>query len=347
MYLPAGCKIQLDRVAQGLILENLKHTVGGTFGSLVQELRSLGKDVGLLEFLQQTGLSLEDVYRSPGWTWTRLRREAGLPTPTLVEGDNTLLKGVARLIHTDDAIRLAFLRDVMKKDTPPPASGLTEAQRRILLALHFTLQGTRTGHTSFDQALGDIWTGPGLVGELRELFSALEDRATHLTFPLSGSAWHDVPLSIHASYSLDEILTAFGEMTLEHPDRIREGVRFNETTKSDLFFVTLEKSEKGYSPTTMYKDYAISPELFHWESQSMTSQASPTGQRYINHRERGTNILIFARRAAKVGGRTAPYIFLGPADYVSHERERPIAFVWRLRKPMPADFFREAKVATG
>ena len=106
------------------------------------------------------------------------------------------------------------------------------------------------------------------------------------------------PALVHASYSLDEIPTAFGEMTLEHPDRIREGVRFN-------------------------KDYAVSPELFHWESQSMTSQASPTGQRYIHHLERGSNILLFVRRTGKLGTGTAPYIFLGSADHVSHERERP------------------------
>ena len=79
----------------------------------------------------------------------------------------------------------------------------------------------------------------------------------------------------------------------------------------------------------------------------MTSQASETGQRYIRHREQGTNILLFVRRTAKVGSRTAPYMFLGFADYVSHERERPIAFVWRLQRAMPADFFREAKVAAG
>jgi superfamily II DNA or RNA helicase len=346
-YLPAGCKIQLDRIAQGLILENLKNTVGRTFGSLVQELKSLGRDVGLLDFLRQTGISLEDVYRNPGWTWTRLRREAALPTPTHVHGEDALLKSVSRLVHMDDASRLTFLSGVMKEETPSAASELTEAQRRILLALHFTIHGTRTGHASLDEALNHMWRYPALIGELRELFGVLEDRATHLTTPLEGKMWHDVPLSIHASYTLDEILTAFGEMTLGRPDRIREGVKFNEATKSDLFFVTLEKSEKGYSPTTMYKDYAISPELFHWESQSMTTQASPTGQRYINHRERGTSILIFARRTAKVSGKTAPYLFLGPADYVSHERERPIAFLWRLRQPMPADFFREAKVAAG
>ena len=56
---------------------------------------------------------------------------------------------------------------------------------------------------------------------------------------------------------------------------------------------------------------------------------------------------MFVRRAAKIGTTTAPYIFLSFADYMSHERERPIAFVWRLRSAMPADFFREAKVVAG
>lgn len=58
----------------------------------------------------------------------------------------------------------------------------------------------------------------------------------------------------------------------------------------------------------------------HLESQRTTSQASPTGRHYINHLERGPNILLFVRRTGKVGTRTAPYILMGFADYVSHER---------------------------
>lgn len=41
------------------------------------------------------------------------------------------------------------------------------------------------------------------------------------------------------------------------------------------------------SPTTMYEDYLISHDLFHWQSQSNTSEQSPTGQRYIRHRDLG------------------------------------------------------------
>jgi hypothetical protein len=40
-----------------------------------------------------------------------------------------------------------------------------------------------------------------------------------------------------------------------------------------------------------------------------------------------------------------PYVLLGPADYVSHEGERPIAITWRLQNPIPADLFEQFKVA--
>ena len=346
-YLPAGCKIQLDRVVEELILENLEQSIGGNFGSFVRELNDLGRDVTLAEFLHETGVTLDELYRNAGWTWTRLRREVGLPTATAGPREGHLSRALSRLLHMDDETRLAFLRSVLNSRRPPTVSALSESDRRTLLGFHFTLWGNMEAWGSLDTSLEALWAHAAILSEVREVLDILEDQSGHLTFPLGPDAtWDSVPLSVHGSYSLDEILTAFGEMTLEHPHRIREGVTRNEETNSDLFFVTLEKTEAKYSPTTMYKDYAISPELFHWESQSGTSQASPTGQRYINQRQRGTNILLFVRRMARVGNRTAPYMFLGRADYVSHERERPIAFVWRLRRAMPADFFREAKVAS-
>jgi hypothetical protein len=314
----------------------------------VRELKDIGRDVTLAEFLRESGVSLDELYRSSGWTWTRLRREAGLPTAASGPQEEQLSKAMPRLLHMDDGSRLAFLRRVLGQDLSPTTARFQESERRILLGLCFTLRGNNESMSSLDASMVELWAHPAILSEIRELLDLLEDQSRHLTFQLGGSGALDrVPLSVHASYSLDEILTAFGEMTLEHPHRIREGAARNEETNSDLFFVTLEKTEERYSPTTMYKDYAISPELFHWESQSVTTQASKTGQRYIHHRERGTNILLFVRRTGKAGNRTAPYMFLGPVDYVSHEKERPIAFVWRLRRPMPADFFKEAKVAAG
>ncbi len=92
----------------------------------------------------------------------------------------------------------------------------------------------------------------------------------------------------------------------------------------------------------MYRDYPISPALFHWESQSTTSVASPTGQRYLTG---SSTVLLFVREEQKDEFGTAPYLFLGPATYESHVGERPIAITWQLEHTMPADFFNAATVA--
>jgi len=346
--LPAGCTIQLDRVSTDLVLENLKESIGANMKTFVLELQQIGRDVGLAEFMREAGVSLEELYRNAGWTWTGIRREANLPTLPPGPREELLSRALGRLLHQDDPIRLAFLQEFLRQPQPLPTSLLTEEQRRILLGLHFTLWGSQEKWSSLDDSMAALWQHPAMISEMQELLAVLENEATHLTHPLGDDApWTGVPLSVHGSYSLDEILSAFREMTLAEPHRIREGTKLNPETNSDLFFVTLEKSEERYSPTTMYRDYAISPDLFHWESQSVTTQASRTGQRYIHHRRQGSNILLFVRRRARVGSRTAPYVFLGPADYVSHKGERPIAFTWRLRRAMPADLFKESKVAAG
>lgn len=126
---------------------------------------------------------------------------------------------------------------------------------------------------------------------------------------------------------------------------MREGVAWCEAVQSDAFLITIKKAEKQYSPSTMYKDYALSQDLFHWESQSTTSASSRTGQRYVNHQQRGTNVLLFMRAEARDVTGTAPYVFLGPADYVSHTGERPMAIIWKLRRPMPTEAYLSARVA--
>ena len=72
-------------------------------------------------------------------------------------------------------------------------------------------------------------------------------------------------------------------------------MRWLPAEQADLFFVTLVKSEQHYSPTTMYADRAITERLFQWESQSTTSAASATGQRYVHHAARGSTVHLFVR----------------------------------------------------
>ena len=117
-----------------------------------------------------------------------------------------------------------------------------------------------------------------------------------------------------------------------------------DSVNADAFLITLKKTQTDYSPTTLYRD-SRSAATIPSESQSTTASTSPTGQRYIHHRERGSHILLFVREAKTDAFGTAPYVFLGPADYVSHEGDRPMAVTWRLRRPMPTDVFIASRAA--
>jgi len=97
---------------------------------------------------------------------------------------------------------------------------------------------------------------------------------------------------------------------------------------------------RSHREGVLWNDLALGPALFHWESQSTTTAASPTGQRYIHHASRGSRVLLFVREQRKQDGRpgapTEPFVCLGFATYESHEGERPMAIRWRLEREIPA-----------
>ena len=137
-------------------------------------------------------------------------------------------------------------------------------------------------------------------------------------------------------------MAAFGLFTETESPEFREGVKYFENKKTDIFLINLNKSEKDFSPSTMYEDYAINAHLFHWESQSQDREASSKIQRYIHHKDTGNSISLFVREYKRNGSYTAPYTFLGNADYVSHEGERPVSFVWKLHNAIPAEMLPKA-----
>ena len=149
----------------------------------------------------------------------------------------------------------------------------------------------------------------------------------------------DVPLQVHGRYSRGEVLAAFGHSPLGDPSEWREGVRFERAAQVDLFAVTLRKAERDFSPSTMYRDYAIGRDLFYWESQSTLTERAPTAQRYIAHAARGSDVVLLVRPTKD----DRAFICLGRARYVRHDGERPIAFVWRLDVPMPEWVFAAAR----
>jgi hypothetical protein len=115
----------------------------------------------------------------------------------------------------------------------------------------------------------------------------------------------------------------------------QSGVYDAKDANADLLAFTLDKSSGGFSPTTRYRDYAISRELIHWESQSSTRADSATGLRYRHQERDNRTILLFTRLRAD----DRAFWFLGPATYRGHVGEKPMAITWELAVPLSGDLY--------
>jgi hypothetical protein len=255
--------------------------------------------------------------------------------------ETALTKGFSRLLHVNSRRYIDFIVSLLQSDHPDP-DGMTEEERRMLLMFHYDIWQKplpELGFSSLAEGVRKIQVNRHMIRELIQILAHNHRQIQFLSRPVDLT--YPCPLELHCRYTRDEILAAFGLATVDKRFEFREGVKYIENDKTDLFFITLYKSEKDYSPTTMYEDYAISDTLFHWQSQSTTSDTSPTGQRYIHHRKTGNEIFLFVREHKQENDFTAPYDFLGLANYIKHEGSRPMSITWELENPMPAHLWKE------
>ncbi|MFI7049065.1 DUF3427 domain-containing protein [Streptosporangium sandarakinum] len=299
-----------------------------TWKELQNELRKLG-DMTLPRFLDVTNFEVEDLYRNRGG-WTALRRAAGFAAAASDPAIDTQLgRAFGRALHIDDTVRLTFMDAFFRGMVWPPE---TVREHRMQAMLDVALWGGTEPYADAAVRLSRI-KGDRRV-ELVELAEILRGRARDTSSPLQA----DVPLCLHSRYSKNEVLAAFG---VDKPAHMREGVKYIAEHRADVFFVTINKNEREYSESTRYSDYAITEELFHWESQSGLSATAPTAERYI-HGSSTVHLLIRQTKRDEGWG-APPYTYAGPMRYVSCKGERPIAFVWKLDHALPSEVFQYAK----
>lgn len=209
-------------------------------------------------------------------------------------------------------------------------------------AIHYRLwadTGAVLGIDSLEESFRRVSKNSSILLDLEEILAWAETETSasglvpELPFPCF--------LELHARYGIRDIQAVFGHANLSTAGQRGVGVLHFANIKTYALLITYQKTEKEFSPSTMYADYPISRELLHWESQSNTTQRSTSGQNLIDHAALGYTILIFARNQKKYNGYTVPFVYLGPAQRVSFESERPIKMVWKLRYPMPVEMFEE------
>ncbi len=340
-YLPKGSVILMERQAKEYILRNVK-TTKISKKQLVTKLQYFEQDTGLpltlLNFLRYEGLTLHDFYGNKNRTFEGLKAEAGLIEPFSNPFEDVLKKQIHKLFHFDSKDLIQFMIRYVQGE-----ESIDEQDHLMIGILYYSFYRKpphELGFSSMDEALKRLFSFGENKAEILSVLQVCFENIHHIDLPSPFP--YSSPLRVHGRYTTDQIMAAFGYYNDEQAPAFREGVKHFELLKTDVFFITLNKSDKEFSESTMYEDYAINDKLFHWQSQSRTSNTSPTAQRYIHQQELGQQIALFVREYKTENGFTSPFTFLGTANYVSHEGSQPVSFVWKLNTPMPAQLVPKA-----
>ena len=339
---PKGCYIQLEKMAARYILDNIRASYGNTAG-LVSRVASFTEDsrleLTLANFLNYYHLDPRAIYKFSSFSRICVRADAMMDFHEPLE--DILTKALGRLTVINSRRWISFLLNLLPQLDNVDFGALGQLEQRMLQMFYVTIWGKAAEDWTSDEVLDNLYglsDSPVLLNELLDLLRYRYEQIDFIDEPVA--LGFDSPLDLHCTYTRDQLLVA---MDFLKPATVREGVKWLPKKNLDVFFITLNKSDKDYSPTTLYKDYSINERLFHWQSQSTTAADSPTGQRYIHHRERGSKVLLFVRefKADRITGGAEAYTFLGTASYVKHEGSKPMNITWKLDRPIPAKFLKK------
>ena len=348
-HLPLGCSIVLEKKAREHILNNIKKATSFGRKKLISKIRDFKNHTTLPltidNFIKINHISLENLYKND--SFTKLCYEAGeiknydeineieivrtISKKWLLSKSITYFEFILKII--ENQFDLSFIK--------------TKTEELMLTMLYYDFWQEPKKFETLENGIRYIGQNNLLVNEMKQVIRLLIDKINYLESDLDLS--YPCPIKVHSRYTREQILSAFEQNTINKKSSSREGVLNIIDKNTELLFVTLEKTEGKYSPTTMYDDYAISEKLFHWQSQNSTKPDSPKGQSYINHQKNDKNILLFVRESNHSNDKkTMTYICLGKCFYKSHYGSQPMSITWELENKIPPFLWKNiAKIAVG
>ena len=349
-HVPLGCRIEMTKRTQEMVLSNIRQaslTQKRLIAMIKQYPEHTTLPLTLTNFLiQHPELDLNELYKRGCWTdLVQQASELGDTNTPDREKFKLLRKAIHnRILACDDYTYLCFLKQLCQSNFE-----VNNTANRYALMCHYDFwqkTGPECGFETLEQSLYQLGK-IGITSELVEVVDWQIQQIKHQQTIMDNLP--KVPIKLHARYSREQILVAFGATTFERQPPAREGVFVIKNDNIELMFVTLNKNEKQFSPTTMYHDYAINEHLFHWQSQNSARPDRGKGKEYVNHHKIGKRLFLFVREQTKDEyGRTMGFVNFGEVDYVSHTGSQPMNINWKLRTPMPSFMWQQtAKLAVG
>ncbi|MDR4506436.1 MAG: DUF3427 domain-containing protein [Candidatus Scalindua sp.] len=349
-HLPLGCTIILEKKAKESILQNIRKATSFNRNQLLTKIRNFNHQttlpLNLKNFSNFYHIPLKNIYKKGNW------KKLCFLAEQIKDYSTTNEKVICRAINNKWLSSISnsyfkFVLSLAKRNFRIHFNQFNEEEKAMCLMLHYDVWQTAGNFNSLEESIKAIGENEILTEEIIEVFEILIDKIDFIErdieLPFSQ------PLKVHSRYTREQILAAFGFHSFTKKSEIREGVAFSKEKNTELLFVTLIKSEKDFSPTTLYNDFAISETIFHWQSQNEAKPDSGKGLSYIQHKERGKKILLFVREKNKDEfGITMSFVFLGEGNLIDHYGSKPMSIQWKLNEPMPPYLWRDsAKMAVG
>ena len=337
--LPLGCSIVMEKKARQYILDNITSAIYNK-NRIVKEINSYATIPTLTQFLENNGQDIRILYQGSN-CWSSLKRAAGRISYTDDAVTKRLEKGMANLIHHNTASFLRFVERFISGE----GVHKVEANKTYAIMLYYALfqdKLSKTGYSSINEALELVYSPQYTCfkQEIAEIISYLLARLDIKTTPIGAEI---IPgLELYGCYTREEVFTLVGRQTAEVKMQGAASGVFNlPEHNAILLFVTLNKSEKDFSPSTQYNDYLINEEYFHWQSQNTDSHNNNGGRRYTEQAQTKNKIILFVREEKKDGfGNTSPFHCFGLVDYVSSHDDFPMNVKWKLQKPAMAQYLK-------
>ena len=334
--LPQGCSIHMEEKAQQYVLENIKSAIYNR-RRLVQELRTYDHQPTLKEFIANNGQDIRLIYKTG--CWTSLKREAGLCNYNDDECTKRYEKGLSNLLHTNSATYLHFIQNTLNHLHHPSFSKQDDIYATLL---YYTLYSDKIEKTTFhtrEEAIATLRNYPLFISEIKELVDYQLSQLSIKTFAI-GQGMPDT-LEQYGCYTREEVFTIFGRQTVnKRMQGSVAGVFKIDELNTELFFVTLNKSDKDYSPSTQYDDYVVSEYQFHWQSQNSDSHSN-NGRRFVEQAKHKKKFILFVREHKQDGfGNTCPFYCFGLVDYISSTGDKPMSINWRMQQRILPQFLK-------
>lgn len=338
--LPKGCYIQLEKKAAKYILDNIRKSFGIKSG-IISHIAFFEEDSGLPltlnNFLDYYHLDPRLIY-SKKCTFNSLCIDANIIQSSHSDLSESAYKILFRLSTMDSAKWLDYIISNIETIEFLNWDSLSTSQQLMWKMLYVSIWEKPISSFGFKSYFEGIIKFKSCIDVYQEALNLLRYCYDHIGIVgITPSLSYSCPLEVHCTYTRAQILAA---LDFIENYTISEGVTYLRNKDTDIFFTTLNKADKYYSPTTAYNDYSINQWLFHWQSQSTTSEESPTGKRYQSRRKNTGHVLLFVRERKSDNYGAQPFVFLGPVHYVQHQGSKPMNVTWKLEHAIPSKYIK-------